>query len=134
MIKILILSDDVFGWAEQIINDLPNTKSRIDINQKSARIWNETFGFQILAGFDPCYVIAERYNSIILDKYINKNDFDNIISKLLLPDSHINKTTRYKIWESCADMLGTEINSMLRLFQEDYKETTNKTLSNVKTE
>lgn len=134
MIKILILSDDVCGWADKIVEDLPNTKSRIDINQKSARIWNETFGFQILAGLDPCDVIAERYNSIILDKYINKKDFDNIISKLLLPDSHINKTERYKIWESCADMLGTEINSILRLFPIDSFGVDISTVNNIRSE
>lgn len=119
MIKILILSDDVCGWAEQIVEDLINTKSRIDTNQKSARIWNDTFVFQILAEFDP--IIAERFNNIILDKYINNIEYNVYISKMLLPNGNIQKTERYKKWESSADTLLQEIRSIIRTHSMNYK-------------
>lgn len=132
MIKILILTDDVYEWADKIVEDLPNTQSRIDTNKKSARIWNDVFTFQILDEIETYY--TEQFNTMILDKFIDKNDLDIQIKKLLLPNDRIHKTKRYKIWESCADMLGTEINSMLRLFPIDSFGVDITTVNNIRSE
>lgn len=117
MIKILILTDDVYEWADKIVEELPNTQSIINTINQNTRIWNNIFSFEILSIVKPFY--QERFNSEILDKFIDKNDFDSHISKLLLPDCNIYKTKRYKIWETLADIIGTEINSLLRLYPLD---------------
>lgn len=117
MIKILILTDDVYEWADKIVEELPNTQSIINTINQNTRIWNNIFSFEILSIVKPFY--QERFNSVILDKFIDKNDFDSHISKLLLPDCNIYKTKRYKIWETLADIIGTEINSLLRLYPLD---------------
>lgn len=117
MIKILILSDDVYEWADKIVEELSNTQSIINTIDQNARIWNNTFTFQILSGIEP--FCQENFNSVILDKFIDKNDFDVRISKLLLSDCSIHKTKRYKIWETLSDIMGTEVNSLLKLYPLD---------------
>lgn len=117
MIKILILTDDVYEWADKIVEELPNTQSIINTISQNARIWNNIFSFEIFSSVKP--FCQERFNSVILDKFIDKNDFDSQISNFLLPDCNIYKTKRYKIWETLADIIGTEINSLLRLYPLD---------------
>lgn len=117
MIKILILTDDVYEWADKIVEELPNTQSIINTINQNARIWNNIFSFEIFSSVNP--FCQKRFNSVILDKFIDKNDFDSHISNLLLPDCNIYKTKRYKIWETLADIIGTEINSLLRLYPLD---------------
>lgn len=124
MIKILILTDDVYEWADKIVEELPNTQSIINTTNQNARIWNNIFSFQFLSNVE--LFGQEKINSVILDKFIDKNDFDSHISKLLLPDCNIYKTKRYKIWETLADIIGTEINSLLRLYPLDLLNIDNK--------
>lgn len=91
MIKILILSDDVFGWCDRITDELSDTKSITDLKEKSARVWNDRFTFQILAKIEPC--CGERFNNIILDKYINDNTYNSYIEPCLM--SPVTQTTNY---------------------------------------
>ena len=41
--------DDVYEWADKIVEELPNTQSIINTINQNTRIWNNIFSFEILS-------------------------------------------------------------------------------------
>ena len=81
MIKILILTDDICKWSQNIIEDLSDTMSTIQSRNNSARICNNTFVFQMIDSVVNCK--AKKFNTIIIDKNIDKDIIEHILTPML---------------------------------------------------
>lgn len=77
-IKILIITDDVNGWFEKFVENL-NLQSYKKNSSHGLNVENEMFSIDIMFNF-PINWRGRRYNSIILDKEINGEEY-NFIAK-----------------------------------------------------
>lgn len=80
MIKILIITDDISGWANSICQEVRESSKKIIHRGQCLIQSNSLFYFDIRQNINENFR-GQRYTSIIIDKIISRE----LIDKLLVP-------------------------------------------------
>ena len=88
MVKILIITDDISGWADSICQEVREFSKKIIHRGQCLIQSNSLFYFDIRQNINENFR-GQRYTSIIIDKAISKELIDKILVPAINPSGLI---------------------------------------------